>query len=87
MWNVYVIRSLKDGFIYYGMSENVSNRLKAHNRGKVRSTKAHRPFELVYSEPVGDRQVAREREKYFKSGAGRRFIKRLLKSNGGSPPA
>ncbi len=47
MWSVYVLRSLKDGRYYVGMSEDVSQRLKTHNSGKVTSTKSRRPFELA----------------------------------------
>ncbi len=78
MWYVYIIHSLKDGFIYRGMSENVSSRVKDHNRGKVKSTKAHCPFELVYEEKMESRQEARKREKYLKSAAGRKFIQKVL---------
>ncbi|HOG76449.1 MAG TPA: GIY-YIG nuclease family protein [Candidatus Marinimicrobia bacterium] len=47
MWSVYVIRSLKDGRYYVGMSEDVSQRLKTHSSGKDTSTKSRRPFELM----------------------------------------
>ena len=47
MWSVYVIRSLKDSCCYVSMSEDVSQRLKTHNSGKVTSTKSRRPFELA----------------------------------------
>jgi len=33
---------------------------------------------LVYSEEVQNRLEAREREKYFKSGIGREYLKRLV---------
>jgi len=39
------------------------------------SIKKHAPFELVYFEPFETREKARAREKYFKSAAGRRFLK------------
>ena len=47
MWSVYVLRSLKDGHYYVGMSEDVAKRLKTHNLGKVTSSKSRRPFELM----------------------------------------
>ncbi|HPC36925.1 MAG TPA: GIY-YIG nuclease family protein [Candidatus Marinimicrobia bacterium] len=47
MWSVYVLRSLKDGCYYVGMSEDVAKRLMTHNLGKVTSTKSRRPFELI----------------------------------------
>jgi len=78
MWSVYIIQSTVDGYTYRGMSKNVKERLKTHNRGKVKSTKGHRPFKLIYVEKVGRREVARKREKYLKSAAGRRFINKML---------
>ncbi|MFA7711468.1 MAG: GIY-YIG nuclease family protein, partial [Candidatus Neomarinimicrobiota bacterium] len=34
MWSVYVLRSLRDGRYYVGMSEDVQKRLRTHNMGK-----------------------------------------------------
>jgi putative endonuclease len=80
IYSVYVLKSLKDGNHYVGLSHNVMARLLQHNSGKVRSTKARIPFILLYSEHVGRLVDAREREKYFKSAAGKRFLfKALLK--------
>jgi putative endonuclease len=77
MWYIYVLKSLKDGKLYVGMSENPDRRLLDHNSGMTKSIKSRRPFKIIYKEECGDRMVAREREKYMKSGAGRRFIKQL----------
>ncbi|MFH1852141.1 MAG: GIY-YIG nuclease family protein [Candidatus Neomarinimicrobiota bacterium] len=85
MYYVYVIESLSDGFRYTGMSEKPENRLKSHNAGKVKSTKHHTPFKLIYQQYVGSRSSAREREKYLKSSAGRRFIDRITASGGSLP--
>ena len=60
------------------MSVDVPERLKCHNRGKVKSTKNHRPFGLIYKEKVGSRAEARKREKYLKSSAGRRFLRKII---------
>ncbi len=46
-------------------------------RRRNRSTKAYRPFEVIYTEDLGDRKSAREREKFLKSGSGKEFLKRL----------
>jgi len=74
---VYVLRSLKDGKRYIGLSENVDERREQHNRGQVDSTKGRRPFKFMYKEELNSLADARKREKYFKSAAGRRFLKRL----------
>ena len=37
-----------------------------------------KPWEIVYKEEVLDRKTAREKEKYFKSSAGRKKVKIIL---------
>jgi putative endonuclease len=49
-----------------------------HNKGKVRATKHFKPFKLVYSEFVGERMEARERERYLKSATGRRWLREKM---------
>ncbi len=55
------------------MSADPQARLKQHNAGHSQFTKGFRPWKLVYSEFVGKREDARIREKYFKTGAGRKY--------------
>jgi putative endonuclease len=71
----YVLRSLADGQLYVGWTNDLRNRLLEHNKGLVRATKSRRPLELVYYEACLDRSRAIKREKYFKTGFGRRFLK------------
>ncbi len=61
------------------MTNNIVRRLKEHNSGVNRSTKAYHPFELIYSEEYESRIEARKREKYLKSGVGKEFLRSLLK--------
>jgi putative endonuclease len=75
---VYILVSKVNGNLYKGFTKDLSRRLKEHNMGYTRSTKAGRPWELVYSEKVNDLQEARLREKFFKSGIGREFIKQNI---------
>ncbi|MEE1946359.1 GIY-YIG nuclease family protein [Pedobacter sp. KR3-3] len=74
---VYAIKSEMDERIYVGFSLNVERRLKEHNAGKTKSTKGYRPWHLIYTEEAEGRIVARNREKYFKSGIGKEFLKSL----------
>jgi putative endonuclease len=71
----YILRSIKDGRYYYGSSENLELRLKAHNAGKVRSTKARRPLILHFSEEFGTKHEARIRELFYKSIDGYNWLK------------
>lgn len=57
------------------MSADVEQRLKTHNSGQVKSTKAYIYWTLVHVEEFNSRIEARKREKYLKSAAGRRWRK------------
>ena len=76
-YNVYAIKSKKDGRIYVGMSINPELRLKQHNQGKNPSTKPWRPWKTIYKKLVGSRVEARKEEKRLKSGSGKEFLKSL----------
>lgn len=59
------------------MTSNIEERIERHNRGYEKTTRAYRPFELIYTEDQATREEAREREKYFKSGVGKEFLKKM----------
>lgn len=71
----YVLKSEMDGRLYKGSSDNIGRRVKEHNAGKMKSTKGFRPWKLAYIEEFDTFKEARDREKYFKTGSGREFIK------------
>ena len=77
MFFVYVIKSSVDGRLYKGLTSDLQKRINEHNRGKTKTTKAFKPWELVYYEEFSTRDEARQREKYLKTGSGRRFLKSL----------
>ena len=77
---VYIIKSIKYEYTYVGHTENLKNRLAEHNKGKTKSNKSYMPFALVYFEEFGSRKEAIERERYFKSGSGREYVKRIMKN-------
>ena len=64
--------------LYIGSSAEPDERLGSHNAGRVRSTKAWRPWQLVFLEEYQDRATAEKRERYLKSGWGRRELAALL---------
>jgi putative endonuclease len=72
---VYLIKSVVFDYTYVGHTEDLVGRLFEHNRGKTKSNKAYKPFVLVYSEGFSSREEAIQREKYFKTGSGREFLK------------
>jgi putative endonuclease len=63
---VYVLQSLKDKKFYTGCTADPKKRLKQHNAGRVRSTKARRPLKLVYWETFATRSEAMKRERRLK---------------------
>jgi len=77
-FTVYAIRSMIDGRIYVGFTQNVLKRLSKHNLGKTKSTKGYRPWELIYTEEVETREEARNLEKHYKSGFGKEKLKKIL---------
>ena len=79
MFYAYVVRSLNLPFFYKGHCEDLLERLKQHNSGMTKSIKKYAPFEVVYFEEFQTREEAICREKYFKTAAGRRFLKSKLK--------
>jgi putative endonuclease len=78
MHYVYVIKSLKDNYIYTGHTDNLKKRFEEHNEGKVKSTKTRKPFELIYYEACNILDDAVKRERSLKSGFGRAYLKRRL---------
>jgi len=74
---VYVLQSQKTGEYYKGITNNLERRLSEHNSGKNISTKGKAPWKLIYHEECVDRIIARQREKYLKSGFGRELIKNI----------
>ena len=80
LWVVYILESEKNGKRYSGMTRDFENRLSEHNTCKSKFTSTLMPWKLVYKEVISGTENARKREKYFKSGAGRRFIDKLVNS-------
>jgi putative endonuclease len=76
---VYVLRSLVDDQFYVGLTSKLPSRLQQHNDGLVVSTKARKPFELVYWEGCLNRSDAAQRERYLKSAWGKRYLKTRLR--------
>ena len=74
MYYVYVLSSVVCNRLYIGSSADPDVRLASHNAGRVRSTRSHRPWRRVLLEEHPDRDTACRREKYLKSGWGRKWL-------------
>ena len=78
MYYIYIMKSLKDGSLYKGFTEDLKERLKIHNQGGDDYTSRKRPWKLVWYCAFNDKKKALAFEKYLKSGSGRAFLKRHL---------
>lgn len=78
MFYVYVLYSYNFDRYYVGMTKSLDKRLAEHNKGEMKSTKAFVPWIIVHNEIFETRLLARQREKYLKSAAGRRWRKQNI---------
>ena len=79
MFYIYVIKSKKSGRWYTGSTNDLRKRLKQHNEGKSGWTKSGIPWDLIYYEACLNNDDARSREKYLKTGMGKRYLKNRLR--------
>ena len=79
MFYIYMLRSKKDNKLYTGYTDDLRKRFNRHNKGDIVSTSFRKPFELIYYEACINQQDATAREKYLKTGMGKRYIKNRLK--------
>lgn len=80
MYYTYVLQSKKDEKFYVGFTGNLQQRFEEHNKGYVESTRARKPFRLIYYEACLGKNDALQREKYLKTYHGKMFLKKRLKS-------
>ena len=78
---VYIIQSQKKGSYYVGSTNNLDDRVKRHNEGRVKYTKGRGPWELVYCEEHPDRSCAMKREYEIKSRRSREAIETLVRTS------
>ena len=71
---VYVLRSLSDHGLYIGYSANLRRRFQQRIKGDSVAISYRGPWKPIYYEAYPDQHDALGREKYLKSGAGRRFL-------------
>ncbi|MCH8888830.1 GIY-YIG nuclease family protein [Patescibacteria group bacterium] len=79
MYYVYLLKNKKDKKMYTGSTNNLRKRLKEHNDKKSTWTKASTPWQLIYYEACLNGDDARSREKYLKSGTGKRYLNNRIK--------
>lgn len=80
MYYVYVLERVTDQVWYIGFSTDLRRRVSNHNKGKGGRTTRLRgeQWALVYYEAYKDKRDALGREKFLKSGSGRRYLNKQL---------
>ena len=77
---VYILQSQIANQFYIGQTADERTRLKQHNGGKVRSTKAFRPWKVVHTEIFESRSQAMKREMFLKSPEGWKDLQNIKSS-------
>ena len=75
----YLIQSLRTQKWYTGYTKDLRNRFNQHQNNQSAYTKGRGPFRLIYYEACMNEFDAKAREKYLKSGMGRRYLRNRLK--------
>ncbi len=76
---VYVLQSLKSNKWYTGYTNDLRKRFNEHQNDRSTYTKGRGQFKLIYYEASLHEEDATTREKYLKSGMGKRYLKNRLK--------
>ena len=79
MHTVYILRSLRDDSLYVGTTERTAEeRLREHNAAKTEGIRNRLPYTIVRVEHYEHFEIALARERFFKTGKGRKVLKSLL---------
>jgi putative endonuclease len=81
MFYIYFLKSLVNGDVYVGFTNDLKTRFKLHNSGKVKSTKAYCPWALIYYEAYKGKLDATKREKQLKMHAVKKELLSRLKGS------
>jgi putative endonuclease len=80
VYYVYVLLSERDGKFYTGSTPDLKRRFALHCAGRVPSTRNRRPLKLMYYEAALSKDDAIRRERYLKTGMGKRYLRNRLKA-------
>lgn len=78
MHYTYVLLSERDGMFYTGSTRDLRKRIRNHQNGEVRSTSYRRPLRLIYFEACVSASDAFRRERFLKTGKGKRYLRNRL---------
>ncbi len=78
MHYVYILLNEARTRTYTGFADDVEKRLAMHNAGRVKASGPYRPYNIIHTESFETLKEARQKEKFYKSTAGRRRIKEMF---------
>lgn len=78
MYYVYFLKSINSDFRYVGYTSDLKMRFNDHNEGRNKSTKPFLPFQLDAYIAVKTEKIAKDLEKYFKTGSGIAFSRKRI---------
>jgi len=78
---VYILESEIDGSFYVGQTSNLNDRLERHNKGRNRSTKAKKPWKIIWFKEMISRPEAIKLESKIKSWKKRESIINYIEKN------
>lgn len=77
MYYVYVLKNKNNNFLYKGFTKDLKQRIKEHNSKNSPYT-SKGEWGLVYYEAFLSEKIAREEERFLKSGKGRERLKYII---------
>ena len=79
IFTVYILFSCSHNKTYVGFTNNIERRIWEHNNSTQSSfTSRFQPWEVIYTEEFSIKEAAMAREKWFKSGVGRKLKGEVL---------
>ena len=78
MYYAYVLKSIDHDYYYKGHCHDLVLRLEQHNSGMTFSIRPYIPFIIAYYEAFETENESIAREKYLKTAAGRKYLKKKL---------
>jgi len=81
MYYVYILEDQTDKSWYIGYSANLKRRIKEHLSGDgCQTTSRKQDWRLIYYEAYLNKYDAVGREKFLKSGSGRKYLNKQMKN-------
>jgi putative endonuclease len=78
MYYLYILKSEKSGKYYIGHTNDLDRRIKEHNSGQTKSTRAGVPWEPVYVKEYETNIEAGKEELRLKRMKSRKYIEKLI---------